>query len=111
MKNNIDSPLLISRITENENNKGKERKHWIPNQVGDDDCMVFGDDDCMVFGDDIGVVFGDDSYYGSSIKYFEDDNRCTFKNDISVVIPPTPLSFRAIAGIQKYFFFKIERKF
>jgi len=86
---------LISRITENENNKGKERKHWIPNQVGDDDCMVFGDD----------------SYYGSSIKYFEDDNRCTFKNDISVVIPPTPLSFRAIAGIQKYFFFKIERKF
>ncbi|HXK70945.1 MAG TPA: hypothetical protein PK455_06575 [Caldisericia bacterium] len=35
-KNNIDSCLLISRITENENNKEKERKHWIPNQVGDD---------------------------------------------------------------------------
>ena len=52
-KNNIDSPLLISGITENENNKEKERKHWIPNQVGDDiECA---------FGDDIGVVFGDDS--------------------------------------------------
>jgi len=43
---------LISRITENKNNKEKERKHWIPNQVGDD----------------IGVVFGDDSYYGSLIR-------------------------------------------
>jgi len=65
--------LLISRITENENNKEKERKHWIPNQVGDDDCMVFGDD--------IGVVFGDDSYHGSSIKYFEDDSGCAFEDD------------------------------
>jgi len=35
--------LLISGITENENNK-KERKHWIPNQVGDDSGVVFGDD-------------------------------------------------------------------
>jgi len=73
VKNNIDSPLLISRITENENNKEKERKHWIPNQVGDDDCMVFGDD--------IGVVFGDDSYHGSSIKDFEDDSGCDFEDD------------------------------
>ncbi len=104
-KNNINSCLKILGITENENNKEKERKHWIPNQVGDDDCMVFGDDDCMVFGDDDCMVFGDDSYYGSSIKYFEDDNRCTFKNDISVVITPTPLSFRAIAGIQEVFLF------
>ena len=39
-KNNIDSPLLISGITENENNKEKERKHWIPNQVGDDRSLV-----------------------------------------------------------------------
>ena len=39
-KNNIDSPLLISGITENENNKEKERKHWIPNQVGDDRSIV-----------------------------------------------------------------------
>jgi hypothetical protein len=30
---------LISGITENENNKGKERKHWIPNQVGDDKLL------------------------------------------------------------------------
>jgi len=43
-KNNIDSPLLISRITENENNKEKKRKHWIPNQVGDDIGVVFEDD-------------------------------------------------------------------
>jgi len=35
---------LISGISENENNKEKERKHWIPNQVGDDNGMVFGDD-------------------------------------------------------------------
>ncbi len=35
-KNNIDSCLRISGITENENNKEKERKHWIPNRVGDD---------------------------------------------------------------------------
>ncbi len=48
---------MISGITENENNKGKERKHWIPNQVGDD----------------IGVVFGDDSYCGFPIKDFGDD--------------------------------------
>ena len=34
--NNIDSCLKILGITENENNKEKERKHWIPNQVGDD---------------------------------------------------------------------------
>ena len=39
-KKNIDSPLLISGITENENNKEKERKHWIPNQVGDDISVV-----------------------------------------------------------------------
>jgi hypothetical protein len=43
-KNNIDSCLKISGITENENNKEKERKHWIPNQVGDDNSMVFKDD-------------------------------------------------------------------
>ena len=43
-KNNIDSPLLISGITENENNKEKERKAWIPNQVGDDIGVVFEDD-------------------------------------------------------------------
>jgi len=43
-KNNIDSCLKISEITENENNKEKERKHWIPNQVGDDNSMVFKDD-------------------------------------------------------------------
>jgi len=36
--------LLISGITENENNKEKERKHWIPNQVGDDIGVVFEDD-------------------------------------------------------------------
>ncbi len=60
-KNNIDSPLLISRITKNENNKEKERKHWIPNQVGDDIGVVFGDDIGVVFGDDIGVVFEDDN--------------------------------------------------
>ena len=72
-KKNIDSCLKISGITEKENNKEKERKHWIPNQVGDDDCMVFGDD--------IGVVFGDDSYYGSSIKDFEDDSGCDFEDD------------------------------
>jgi len=40
LKNNIDSPLLISGITENENNEEKERKHWIPNQVGDDSSNV-----------------------------------------------------------------------
>ena len=62
---------MISGIIENENNKGKEIKHWIPNQVGDD----------------IGVVFGDDSYYGSSIKDFEDDSGCAFEDDRSVVIP------------------------
>ena len=56
-KNNIDSPLLISGITENENNKEKERKHWIPNRVGDD------------------------SYYGSSIKDFEDDSEFAFEDD------------------------------
>ncbi|HPO29318.1 MAG TPA: hypothetical protein PLD35_04820 [Caldisericia bacterium] len=44
---------MISRITENENNKEKERKHWIPNQVGDDIGVVFEDD--------IGVVFEDDN--------------------------------------------------
>ena len=43
-KKNIDSPLLISGITENENNKEKERKHWIPNQVGDDSVCPFEDD-------------------------------------------------------------------
>ena len=64
-KNNIDSPLLISGITENENNKEKERKHWIPNQVGDDS----------------GVVFGDDIYFRSSIKDFEDDNCMVFGDD------------------------------
>jgi len=48
-KNNIDSCLKISGITENENNKEKERKHWIPNQVGDDNCVVFGDDRESVF--------------------------------------------------------------
>ncbi|HOJ16019.1 MAG TPA: hypothetical protein PLC43_02475 [Caldisericia bacterium] len=48
-KNNIDSPLLISGITENENNKEKERKHWIPNQVGDDSGVVFGDDSLCGF--------------------------------------------------------------
>ena len=42
-KNNIDSPLLISGITENENNKEKERKHWIPNQVGDDKLLLITD--------------------------------------------------------------------
>ena len=47
-KNNIDSCLKISRITENKNNKEKERKHWIPNQVGDDIGVVFGDDSCPV---------------------------------------------------------------
>ena len=52
-KNNIDSCLKISRITENKNNKEKERKHWIPNQVGDDIGVVFEDD--------IGVVFEDDN--------------------------------------------------
>ncbi len=38
-KNNIDSCLKISGITENENNKEKERKHWIPNRVGDDKLL------------------------------------------------------------------------
>jgi len=41
--------LLISGITENENNKEKERKHWIPNQVGDDSGVVFGDDSLCGF--------------------------------------------------------------
>jgi len=36
--------LKISRITENKNNKEKERKHWIPNQVGDDSGHTFEDD-------------------------------------------------------------------
>ena len=31
----------------------------------------------MVFGDDNVMVFGDDSYYGFSIKDFEDDNQLT----------------------------------
>jgi hypothetical protein len=48
-KNNIDSCLRISGITENENNKEKERKHWIPNQVGDDSGVVFGDDSLCGF--------------------------------------------------------------
>ncbi len=43
-KNNIDSCLKISRITENKNNKEKERKHWIPNRVGDDKGCAFEDD-------------------------------------------------------------------
>jgi len=86
-KNNIDSPLLISGITENENNKEKERKHWIPNQVGDDIGVVFGDDSCIVFGDDNGMVFGDEKVLGSSIKYFEDDSGCAFEDDKS------PLSY------------------
>ena len=38
----------------------KKRKHWIPNQVGDDNCMVFGDDYVM--------FFGDDSYYGFLLR-------------------------------------------
>jgi hypothetical protein len=38
-KKNIDSCLKISGITENENNKEKERKAWIPNQVGDDKLL------------------------------------------------------------------------
>ena len=42
---------MISGITENENNKEKERKHWIPNQVGDDIGVVFGDDSGCVFED------------------------------------------------------------
>ena len=37
-KNNIDSCLKISGITENENDK---EKHWIPNQVGDDKLLDF----------------------------------------------------------------------
>ncbi|HQG82176.1 MAG TPA: hypothetical protein PK455_05740 [Caldisericia bacterium] len=36
-KKTIDSCLKISGITENEN--GKESKHWIPNQVGDDKLL------------------------------------------------------------------------
>ena len=48
-------------MTKNENNKEKERKHWIPNQVGDDNCIVFGDDIGVVFGDDSCIVFGDDN--------------------------------------------------
>jgi len=44
--------LKISRITENKNNKEKERKHWIPNQVGDDIGVVFGDDSGHTFEDD-----------------------------------------------------------
>jgi len=42
-KNNIDSCLKISGMTKNENNIEKN-KHWIPNQVGDDNSMVFKDD-------------------------------------------------------------------
>ncbi len=37
-KNNIDSCLKISGITENENDK---EKHWIPNQFGDDIVLSF----------------------------------------------------------------------
>jgi len=49
----------------------KVKKAWIPNQVGDDN----------------GMVFGDDSYCGSSIKDFEDDSGCAFEDDKSVVVP------------------------
>jgi len=55
LKNNIDSPLLISGITENENNEEKERKHWIPNQVGDDSGVVFGDDSSNVIPAKAGI--------------------------------------------------------
>jgi hypothetical protein len=58
-RNNIDSCFKISGITENENNKEKERKHWIPNQVGDDSGMVFGDDKLL---DPLIIEFEDDSY-------------------------------------------------
>ena len=78
---------MISGITENENNKEKERKHWIPNQVGDDIGVVYGDDNCIVFGDDNGMVFGDEKVLGSSIKYFEDDSGCAFEDHKS------PLSY------------------
>ena len=56
---------MISGITENENNKEKERKHWIPNQVGDDKLL-----DPLIID-------------------FEDDNGRTFEDDISVVISHT----------------------
>ena len=36
--------------------KKKERKYWIPNQVGDDIGVVFGDDNGMVFKDESGDV-------------------------------------------------------
>ncbi len=97
MKNNIDSCLKILGITENENNKEKERKHWIPNQVGDDDCMVFGDD--------IGVVFGDDSYCGSSIKDFEDDKYHGFLLGL-VKIKKKNTGTRFRCGFQEVFLFK-----
>ena len=50
-KKNIDSPLLISGITENENNREKERKYWIPNQVGDDNSIVFENDKLLLIPD------------------------------------------------------------
>jgi hypothetical protein len=60
--------LKISRITENKNNKEKERKHWIPNQVGDDIGVVFGDDKLLWIldqvKDDSGRTFEDDTIPG-----------------------------------------------
>jgi len=47
-KKNIHTCFKIPGISENENNKEKERKHWIPNQVGDDNGMVFKDDRSVV---------------------------------------------------------------
>ena len=78
-KNNIDSPLLISGITENENNKEKERKHWIPNQVGDDIGVVFGDDS--------GKDFGDDSYSPSSWEsiFLNDWKILVFFSKLSII--------------------------
>jgi len=56
--------LKISGITENENNKEKERKHWIPNRVGDDIGVVFGVDIGVVFGDDKLLLIPDKGFRG-----------------------------------------------
>jgi hypothetical protein len=42
-------------MTEKENNKEKEIKYWIHNQVGDDSGVVFGDDSSNVIPAKAGI--------------------------------------------------------
>ena len=70
----------------------KGKKHWIPNQVGDDIGVVFGDD--------IGMVIRDDSYYGFPIKDFGNDSYCGSSiKDLGMTVAVIP----AKAGIQEVF--------